>query len=71
MNEELIKGAKRSWRKTARIPAVLAIALALLVMAGIIVFFFVERLQEFPGSSTAQKDAGGREHPRAGRSSIR
>ncbi len=55
VNAALIKGAKRSWRKTARHPAILATALAVLVMAGIAIFFFVERLHEFPGSVTAKK----------------
>ena len=57
VNAALIKGAKRSWKKTARHPAILATALAMLVLAGIAIFFFVERLQEFPGSETAQEDA--------------
>ncbi len=55
VNGALIKGAKRSWKKTARHPAILATALAVLVMAGIAVFFFIERLNEFPGSATAKK----------------
>ena len=55
VNAALIKGAKRSWKKTARHPAILATALAFLVLAGIAIFFFVERLHEFPGSETAKK----------------
>jgi hypothetical protein len=55
VNAALIKGARRSWKKTARHPAILATALAILVLAGIAVFFFVERLHEFPGSTTANK----------------
>jgi len=55
VNAALIKGAKRSWKRTARHPAILATALAVLVLAGIAVFFFVERLHEFPGSATAKK----------------
>jgi hypothetical protein len=55
VNAALIKGAKRSWKKTAGHPAILATALAILVMAGIGIFFFVERLHEFPGSETAKK----------------
>ena len=55
VNAALIKGAKRSWKKTAGHPAILATALAILVMAGIAIFFFVERLHEFPGSETAKK----------------
>ena len=55
VNAALIKGAKRSWKKTARHPAMLATALAMLVLAGTGIFFFVERLHEFPGSETAKK----------------
>ena len=55
VNAALIKGAKRSWKKTARHPAILATALAVLVLAGIAIFLLVEHLQEFPGSATAKK----------------
>ncbi|HEX5176498.1 MAG TPA: hypothetical protein VFV83_05685 [Chthoniobacteraceae bacterium] len=55
VNSNLIRGAKRNWTKTARHPAILATALALLVLTGIGIFYFVERLQEFPGSETAQR----------------
>ena len=55
VNSALIKGPKRSWKKTARHPAILATALAVLVMAGLAVYLLVERLQEFPGSAIAQK----------------
>ena len=34
VNVALIKGVKRSWKKTARHPAILATVLAVLVMAG-------------------------------------
>ena len=55
VNADLIQGPKRSWKRTARHPAILATALAVLVLAGIAVFFFVEQLHEFPGSETAKK----------------
>ena len=55
VNGTLVQGAKRSWKRTARHPAILATALAVLVLAGIAIFYFVERLHEFPGSETAQK----------------
>jgi hypothetical protein len=55
VNVALIKGAKRSWKKTAQHPAILATALAMLVLAGIAIFFFVEQMHEFPGSATAKK----------------
>ena len=55
VNGALIKGSKRSWKKTARHPAILATALAVLVLAGTGIFFFVEQLNGFPGSETAKK----------------
>ena len=55
VNASLLKGAKRSWKQTARHPAILAIALALLVLAGTGVFFFFEQMHEFPGSETAKR----------------
>jgi hypothetical protein len=55
VNSTLIRGAKRNWKRTARHPAILATVLAVLVLAGIAIFYFVERLHEFPGSETAQK----------------
>jgi hypothetical protein len=55
VNGALIKGAKRNWKKTARHPAIVATTLAVLVMAGVAVYFFMERLHEFPGSTVAQK----------------
>ena len=39
----------------ARNPAVLAIGIALIVIAGVLVFQFVGRLNDFPGSTTARK----------------
>jgi|KBSMisStaDraftv2_1062788.scaffolds.fasta_scaffold22438_3 hypothetical protein len=58
VNAALIKGAKRSWKKTARHPAILATALAVLVLAGTGIFFFLEQLHEFPGSATAKRLLG-------------
>lgn len=55
VNVALIKGVKRSWKKTARHPAILATVLGVLVMAGVSFYFVVERLQEFPGSVIAKK----------------
>jgi hypothetical protein len=54
-NEKLIPQSKRTWRKTVRNPAVLSIALALAVIAGVFVFIALERMKEFPGSGTARK----------------
>jgi hypothetical protein len=56
VNSALIKGdSKRSWKATARHPAILATLLAVLVMTGVGVFLFVEHLNEFPGSETAKR----------------
>jgi hypothetical protein len=55
VNAALIKGAKRSWKRTVGHPAILATVLAVLVLAGTGVFFFMERLHEFPGSETAKR----------------
>ncbi len=55
VNVALLKGPKRSWKKTVRHPAILATALAVLVMAGVTIFFLVERMHEFPGSELAKK----------------
>ena len=55
VNGSLVQSAKRSWKRTARHPAIVATALAVLVLAGIAIFYFVERLHEFPGSETAQR----------------
>lgn len=54
-NEKLIPQRKRSWKKIARNPVVLSIALALAVIAGVAVFIVLERMSEFPGSPTARK----------------
>jgi len=52
---ELISPSKWTWKKTVRNPAVLAIGIALVVIAGVLVFQFVARLNDFPGSATARK----------------
>jgi hypothetical protein len=54
-NEKLIPRAKRSWRRVLRNPAAHAIALAVIVIAGVVVFNVLERMKEFPGSGTARK----------------
>lgn len=56
VNEKLVAAVKkRSWRRTARHPAIVAIALAVVVIIGIGVHNFLERLDEFPGSTNARK----------------
>ncbi|MDQ6862173.1 MAG: hypothetical protein M3032_13595 [Verrucomicrobiota bacterium] len=54
-NEKLIPDKKRSWRKIVLNPAVLAVALAFLVIAGVAAYNVSERMRDFPGSSTARK----------------
>ena len=55
VNGALIKGAKRNWKKTARHPAIVATALAVLVMMGLGAYLFVEQLHDFPGAAIAKK----------------
>ena len=52
--KDLISPSKWTWKKTVRNPAVLAIGIALVVIAGVLVFQFVGRLNNFPGSATAR-----------------
>ena len=52
---DLVSPSKWTWKKTVRNPAVLAIGIALVVIAGVLVFQFVARLNDFPGSATARK----------------
>ncbi len=54
-NEKLIPQRKRGWKKAIRNPVVLSIALALLVITGVLVWGVMERMNEFPGSGTARK----------------
>ncbi len=54
-NEKLIPRSKRTWKKTAKNPAVLSAALALAVIAGVVLFIVMERVSEFPGAGTARK----------------
>jgi len=55
LSKDLISNSRRTWKKMARNPAVLAIGIALIVIAGVLVFQFVGRLNDFPGSTTARK----------------
>jgi hypothetical protein len=54
-SKDLIANSRWTWKKMARNPAVLAIGIALIVIAGVLVFQFVGRLNNFPGSTTAHK----------------
>src|SRR5882762_2085818 len=53
--EDLVVGSKWTWKKIVRNPAVLAISIAVVVIAGISVFQVLGRLNDFPGSATARK----------------
>jgi hypothetical protein len=52
---DLLPPSKWTWKKTVRNPAILAIGIALVVIAGVLVFQFLGRLNDFPGSATARK----------------
>jgi hypothetical protein len=54
-NEKLIPIKKRGWKKVVTNPVVISIALALVVIAGVVIFVILERMNEFPGSGTARK----------------
>jgi len=54
-NEKMAEGAKRSWKKTAFHPAILAIGIALAVIAVVAWMKFDEQMHAFPGTATAKK----------------
>jgi len=56
--KDLVPVAKRTWKNTLRNPAVLAISIAVVVIAGVFVFNFVSHRNDFPGSETARKLLG-------------
>ncbi len=53
--KDLVVGSKWAWKKMVRNPAVLAISIAVVVIAGVSVFQIVGRLNDFPGSATARR----------------
>jgi hypothetical protein len=53
--KDLAVGSKWTWKKMVRNPAVLAIGIAVIVIAGVFIFYFLSRLNDFPGSATARK----------------
>ena len=55
LDKEAIRAPKWTWRRIVLNPAVLAISIALLVIAGVFAFQVLSRLNDFPGSSTARK----------------
>lgn len=54
-DKELAPYPKWTWKKMVRNPAVLAISIALVVIAGVFAFHFIGQLNDFPGSATARK----------------
>ena len=52
---EAIRAPRWTWRKIVLNPAVLAISIALLVIAGVFAFHLLGQLNDFPGSTTARK----------------
>ncbi|CAN5568002.1 hypothetical protein BH20VER1_BH20VER1_17640 [soil metagenome] len=54
-NEKLIPQKKRNWKKTAKNPVVLTIAVAVAVIAGMTGLMVMERMNDFPGSGRAKK----------------
>jgi hypothetical protein len=53
--EALISPGRRVWKKQARQPAILAIAIAVVVIAAVAIFNIIEHLKEFPGQTTARR----------------
>jgi hypothetical protein len=53
--KDLFSPSKWTWKKTVRNPAVLAVGIAFVAITGVLVFQFVARLNDFPGSATARK----------------
>src|SRR5438093_3593392 len=51
----MAEGAKRNWRKTAFHPAILAIAIPLVVIAVVTWIKFDEQMHAFPGTATAKR----------------
>jgi len=55
LEKEAVRAPKWTWKKIVLNPAVIAISIALLVIAGVFAFHFFDRLNDFPGSATARK----------------
>src|SRR5207248_6478674 len=55
LDKEAVRRPKWTWRRIVLNPAVLAISLALMVIAGGFTFQELGRLNDFPGSATARK----------------
>jgi hypothetical protein len=55
LDKQAVRASKWTWRRIVLNPAVLAISIALLVIAGVFTFQVLSRLNDFPGSATARK----------------
>jgi hypothetical protein len=53
--KDLVPTTKWTWKRMVRNPAVLAISIAVVVIAGVFVFNFLSHLDDFPGSPTARR----------------
>jgi hypothetical protein len=53
--KDAIRARKWTWKRIVLNPAVLAVSIALLVIAGVFTFQVISRLNDFPGSATARK----------------
>lgn len=53
--ETIIAPPRRTWKKTARNPAILSVAIAVAVIAGVFIFHIIEHRNDFPGAETARK----------------
>ena len=55
LEKEAVRPRKWTWKKILLNPAVIAIGIAVVVIAGVFAFHFLDRLNDFPGSVTARK----------------
>jgi hypothetical protein len=55
LEKEGVRPPKWTWKKILLNPAVIAIGIAVVVIAGVFAFHFFDRLNDFPGSATARK----------------
>jgi hypothetical protein len=55
VNENLIPVVRSGWKKIVRNPVVIAIAIALLVIGGVVAYRIHEQLNDFPGADKARR----------------
>jgi hypothetical protein len=53
--ETMAAPSRRTWKTTAKNPAILAIGIAFAVMAAVFVYHFIEHMHDFPGVDAARK----------------